>query len=104
MTANRRLWADWEGPNHQGSWPGQADPPALMARFDAFWEVVCEYRAYMWMGLTALVFLFVLSLFGLVLAPPGTGAEAISYVNIGLILVTGACLGGIYRVCLRRRR
>lgn len=75
-----------------------------MARFEAFWSIVCDYREFVWLGLTTLLFLFVLSVVGLVLSPPGSGSRAISYVNVALVLVTGALLGSMYWICLERTR
>lgn len=73
-----------------------------VARLDPFFAVVCDYREGMVLGLTALVFLCLLSVFGLVLSPADSGARLISYVNVAIVLVTGAGVGGLYWTCLRR--
>lgn len=73
-----------------------------MARLEPFWKVACDFRDYMWLGLSVLFFLFILTVVGLVLAPPGTASELISYVNLSIVLTTGAVVGGMYWVCVQR--
>jgi Na+/proline symporter len=75
-----------------------------MARFEAFWEVACDHVAYLWVGFTVVLFLFILSLLALALAPRGTGSFYIALVDLGLVVVAGAVVGGMYWTCARRRR
>jgi len=73
-----------------------------MARFDAFWEEMCDHRDYLWLGIQVLIFLFVLSIIALAWAPRGSGSFWIAVADFVLIVVLGACIGGMFYVCLKR--
>lgn len=75
-----------------------------MARFEAFWEVMCDYMHYLWLGVMTALFLFILALMGLYFAEPGTGSFAINLINIVLILGFGTAVSGMFWVCDQRRK
>lgn len=72
-----------------------------MARFEKFWNVVCDYVGLLRIGFMFSLFLFVLSVIGLVLAPRGTNAFAISVVNFVLVAVVGGVVVWMNLVCRR---
>lgn len=73
-----------------------------MARFEAFWEVACDYTHYMWLGVMVSIFLFILAVFSVLLAPPGTTSYAIAVIDLVMVLVLGTSLGGMFLICRRR--
>lgn len=75
-----------------------------MARFEEFWKLACDYQIYLRIGFMMMVFFFILSVLGLWLAEPGTGAYAISIVNFAMVAVMGLVLAYMNRVCANRAR
>jgi hypothetical protein len=75
-----------------------------MARFEAFWDVMCDYMQYLWLGVMLMIFLFVLALFSLYFARPGTGSFAIAIVDTILIVTIGSVLSGMFWVCDQRKK
>lgn len=75
-----------------------------MARFEAFWELICTYRYFLRLAFMLVVFLFVLAVLGLLFAERGTNAYAISIVNFALIAVLGVFVAGLNWVCANRER
>lgn len=74
-----------------------------MARFEAFWDVVCDYRDFVWIGFMVCLFFLVLTLFSLFFGTPGTASYLISLLNLAMILVLGTVLGGMFWVCQKRQ-
>lgn len=74
-----------------------------MARLEEFWDVMCDYTHYLWLGVMMMLFLFILSLMSLVFADPGTGSYSIAILNTGLILVFGVIIAGMFWICHQRR-
>lgn len=75
-----------------------------MARYEQFWDTVCDYALYLQLGFMIMIFLFVLSVIALLLADPGTGAFAISVLNFAMVAVVGGVLAWMNRVCANRAR
>lgn len=75
-----------------------------MARFEAFWDVACDFRQHIWLGVKFCLFLFVLGVVSVVLAEPGSASAFLAQVNLVLILLLGTVAGGMYWVCVRRER
>ena len=75
-----------------------------MARFEAFWDVMCDYMHFLWLGIMVLIFLMVLTIIGLVVAEPAPGSFYVAMMNVAMILATGAVMGWMFSVCYRRER
>lgn len=75
-----------------------------MSRLEPFWDVTCDYRDYLWLGIMVLIFLFVLTGMSIVLAPQNTGSFIVAMMNFALLLVTGGVMGGMFYKCLQRER
>lgn len=75
-----------------------------MARFESFWEVICDFRYFLRIGFMLVIFLFVLAVISLVLAERGTNAYAISIVNFVLVSALGLVVGWMNYVCASRER
>lgn len=75
-----------------------------MARFEEFWEVACDYHYILRIAFMFVVFLFVLTVLSLLLAPRGTDAYAISLVNFVLVSALGLLVGWVNYVCASRER
>jgi hypothetical protein len=60
-------------------------------RRDRFWEVICSFYGFMWLGLALTVSMLVLSLFSFVYVDESTGSSIIAQVNlvIHILLLTG---------------
>lgn len=75
-----------------------------MARFDEFWEVVCDFRYILRIGFMFVVFLFVLAVLSLILAERGTDAYAISLFNFVAVSALGLTIAYMNWVCANRDR
>jgi zinc transporter ZupT len=75
-----------------------------MARFEAFWTMACDYRQFIWLGVMMALFLFVMAIFSLLLAPVGSPSFAIAVVNLVMTLGLGGAAGGMYWVCVKREQ
>lgn len=75
---------------------------AGMSRFEPFWEVMCAYTQFLWLGVMTMLFLFVLGLLSLWFADPGTASYAITIVSLAMILVAGSAVSGMFWVCRKR--
>jgi uncharacterized membrane protein len=73
-----------------------------MSRLDPFWEVMCQYKDFIWLGVMVVLFLAVLTVMSLLLAPPGSASSIVAYMNLFLVVVLGLLLGGMYRKCATR--
>lgn len=73
-----------------------------MGRLDPFFDVMCQYRDFIWLGVMVVLFLFILTVFSLLLADPGSGSQAIALFNLALVLVLGTSMLALYRGCLKR--
>lgn len=74
-----------------------------MARFEAFWDVVCDYRDFMWLGVMGCLFFLILTIISLLWGTPGTAAYYISLLNLAMVVGLGSVLGWMFWVCHRRR-
>lgn len=75
-----------------------------MGRLDPFWDVMCQYREFLWLGVMVLLFLFILTLFSLLLAPSGSASQLVAAGNFVLIVATGVVMLVMYRICLGREK
>ena len=75
-----------------------------MARFEQFWTLACDYRQFIWLGVMMALFLFILTVFSLLLAPVGSASFVIALVNLVMTLGLGGAAGGMYWVCVRREQ
>lgn len=69
---------------------------------DEFWDLVYGARQYLWLLLLYLLFLFVLSGFGIYFSKPGTASQAIAYINIAVILVFGGIAATMFWYSTKR--
>lgn len=75
-----------------------------MGRLDPFWDQMCPYRDYIWLGVMVMLFLLILSIMSLLLAPRGTASFLVAAWNFLMVLVVGSLMLGMYRYCLRYER
>lgn len=83
--------------------PG-ADKPCTMGRFERFWETMCQYSHFIWLGVMVSLFLFILTIISLVMARPGTASLIVAQMNVVLIGVTGGLMFGMYWKCVKRAK
>jgi hypothetical protein len=69
---------------------------------DEFWNLVYGARQYLWLFLFYLLFMFVLSVFGIYFSNPGTASQVIAYINIAVILVVGAIAATMFWYSTKR--
>lgn len=74
-----------------------------MARFEAFWDVMCDFRDYLWIGIMVLIFFLILTIISLAWGDPGTASYNIALLNLAMILGAGAVMGWMFWVCQQRR-
>ena len=70
---------------------------------DTFWLRVYEYRPYLRLLQTFLIFMLVLTGITFLLGQPGSGSYTLAVINLALILTFGAVSSGIYWYSARRR-
>lgn len=75
-----------------------------MARLERFWDVICDYRSHLWLGVMVFIFLFVLTVISMAFGTPGTAPFTLAIVNLGMILAGGLFLGALFYVCMRRQQ
>jgi hypothetical protein len=75
-----------------------------MARFEQFWVLACDYRQFIWLGVMMALFLLILTLFSLLLAPVGSASFAIALVNLVMTLGLMGAAGGLYWTCVKREQ
>lgn len=74
-----------------------------MARFEPFWDVICDFSHYLWLGVMFSVFLLILSVISLVFATPGSSSHALAIFNLVIVLVMGSTMILMFRVCAKRQ-
>jgi len=73
-----------------------------MARFETFWQTVCAYRSHIWLFVMVHIFLFLLTVVGLVVGRPGTASYTLSIVNAAVLSVSGGIAVFGFYTCTRR--
>lgn len=75
-----------------------------MVDTEPFWEHICQYTPYLWLGFMVILFLFVLTIISLLFAPVGSNAFGITLANLVLSVSMGTVLMFMYRKCAKRQR
>jgi NADH:ubiquinone oxidoreductase subunit 3 (subunit A) len=65
-------------------------------RRDRFWEVICSFYGFMWLGLALTVSMLVLSLFSYAYVDESTGSSIIARVN--LVVLAFLLVGFLYPI------
>lgn len=73
-----------------------------MSRLEPFWEVMCQYKDFIWLGVMVVLFLAILTVMSLLLAPPGSASSVVAYMNLVLVVVLGLLMAGMYHTCAKR--
>lgn len=70
---------------------------------DEFLSLACKYENYLQIVVLTMVFLFLLTLFSLVLGTPGTAAYTIALFDAGLAFVFGGFCAVLLYHCVRNK-
>lgn len=75
-----------------------------MGRLDPFWDQMCQYKDFVWLGVMVMLFLLVLTLMSLLFARPGSASFLVAAGNFVLVVVVGGVMLVMYRICLGYER